>query len=997
MERLVRVVLIVLLVSLLISSSNGWAQLLKRDDFRDHKAWWDWPHSGGGVAPIVSNGVVTLQVNSATSTGDSGAAIWDGVNIYGDCTLVLRAKTITPMRPGTVGWGLWNYVPPWSSFDRADSDIAWFMKQYNPFDPSGTWWGLWTRNSSTGGTNFQDLASVDIGQWHVYKVERYGNTVNFYIDGNLTAHYGNHVPQGLLAFHLWIDNFNYPYDSSQPIVFRAFSQPNALIVDFVEIYQGQPGWTEPPAGSLLLREIPNETGSGGISYLWKEYSFQSPGGKNVVLVTGRAEDYGSQSDDDDIRLQVDSVDLGWDTTYSLNGAQLHGANKTVVYSNSFSPGTHSIRLYGDITPILYDVTVLGAEHGEIIFSQELNERAPGGSNYLWKQYPFNCANDEEVTIFISASAHENTGYDDKIRIMLDNEDFGWETDTSFNGDRLFGEAKALTIRRNLTRGGHTLRIYADQNPILNNVLIYGANESVRTITATAGANGSISPSGAVVVNYGASQTFTITPNTGFRISDVFVDSSSVGPVSSYTFTNVTANHTITAIFSLITHTITASAGANGTISPSGGVVVYYGANQTFTVTPNTGYRVADVLVDGSSVGSVSSYTFTNVTASHTITASFTVLSYTITASAGANGGISPSGGVVVNYGASQTFTITPNTGYRISDVLVDGASGGAVGSYTFTNVTANHTISATFLALGTLTITASAGPNGSISPSGGVGVNYGANQTFTITPNTGYRVADVLVDGASVGAVSSYTFSNVTANHTISASFTVLTYTITASAGGNGGISPSGGVAVNYGANQTFTITPTTGYRVADVLVDGSSVGSVSSYTFTNVTANHTISATFAALGTLTVTASAGPDGSISPSGGVVVNYGASQTFMIIPNTGYRVADVLVDGASVGSVGSYTFSNVTANHTISASFTVLTYTITASAGANGSISPSGGVVVNYGANQSFTITPNTGYRVFSVLVDGRSVGAVSSYTFTNVRANHTIRATFRKR
>lgn len=75
------------------------------------------------------------------------------------------------------------------------------------------------------------------------------------------------------------------------------------------------------------------------------------------------------------------------------------------------------------------------------------------------------------------------------------------------------------------------------------------------------------------------------------------------------------------------------------------------------------------------------------------------------------------------------------------------------------------------IADGIYTITASAGANGSISPSGAVSVNEGANQTFAITPNSGYIIADVLVDGTSVGAKESYTFENVTANHTISATF----------------------------------------------------------------------------------------------------------------------------------------------------------------------------------------------------------------------------------
>ena len=301
-----------------------------------------------------------------------------------------------------------------------------------------------------------------------------------------------------------------------------------------------------------------------------------------------------------------------------------------------------------------------------------------------------------------------------------------------------------------------------------------------------------------------------------------------GPLASYTFTGVTAAHTISASFAIDTFAITASAGANGSITPSGTVSVNYGGSQTFTIAATTaGYHIADVLVDGSSVGPLASYTFTGVTAAHTISASFAIDTFAITASAGANGSITPSGTVSVNYGGSQTFTIAATTaGYHIADVLVDGVSQGALASYTFTGVTAAHTISASF-AIDTFAITASAGANGSITPSGTVSVNYGGSQTFTIAATTaGYHIADVLVDGVSQGALASYTFTGVTAAHTISASFAIDTFAITASAGANGSITPSGTVSVNYGGSQTFTIAATTaGYHIADVLVDGVSQG----------------------------------------------------------------------------------------------------------------------------------------------------------------------------
>lgn len=75
-----------------------------------------------------------------------------------------------------------------------------------------------------------------------------------------------------------------------------------------------------------------------------------------------------------------------------------------------------------------------------------------------------------------------------------------------------------------------------------------------------------------------------------------------------------------------------------------------------------------------------------------------------------------------------------------------------------------------------------------------------------------------------------------------------------------------------------------------------------------------------AVLPTYSITASASPGGSIDPAGEVVVEYGASQSFSIATDSGYQVADVLVDGASVGAVTSYQFLDVTANHTISVSF-----------------------------------------------------------------------------
>jgi hypothetical protein len=226
-----------------------------------------------------------------------------------------------------------------------------------------------------------------------------------------------------------------------------------------------------------------------------------------------------------------------------------------------------------------------------------------------------------------------------------------------------------------------------------------------------------------------------------------------------------------------------------------------------------------------------------------------VTTYRITTSAGAGGTISPPGPVSVEYGDnSPAFTITPVMGYHIVDVLVDGSSVGAVATYTFPSVTSSHTISATF-AINTYTITASAGANGAINPSGSVSVNYGDTPTFTFTPSIGYHIADVIVDTVSQGTIPSYQFPSVTSDHTISVTFAINTYTITPVVSGGGGtIAPSTPQTVNYGSTPTFTFTRNIRYHLDIVTVDGNPVIVIgNSYTFPPVTANHVIQATFAA------------------------------------------------------------------------------------------------------------------------------------------------------
>jgi len=535
-----------------------------------------------------------------------------------------------------------------------------------------------------------------------------------------------------------------------------------------------------------------------------------------------------------------------------------------------------------------------------------------------------------------------------------------------------------------------------------------------TITAIAGANGEISPEGEISVIEGESQTFTFAPNTGYHINQVLIDGvNNTAAVASgtYTFEDVSANHTIEITFAINTYTIQVSGGANGTITPSTNQTVDHGANQEFTFVPNTGYHINQVLIDGvNNPAAVASgtYTFEEVMANHTISVTFAINTYTIEVTVGENGTVTPSTNQTVNHGASRTFTFAANTNYHIDEVLIDGVNNPAAiesGTYTFTNVTENHTIEVTFALNNTYTIVVIAGANGTVTPSENQIVEIGESQTFTFEPNTGYYIDQVLIDGVNdpdAVEAGTYTFEDVEEDHTIEVIFAVYTYIIEVTAGENGTITPSTDQTVDHGSNQTFTFTPGTGYHIDQVLVDGvNNPAAVTSgtHTFVNVTAPHTIDVTFA-INIYTIVVSAGDNGTVEPSEDQTIEHGSEVTFTFEPNTGYYIDQVLIDGVNdpaAVEAGSYTFENISQNHTFAVIFAIYTYTIEVIADENGTIDPSEDQTVEYGSDITFTFEPNIGYHIYEVLIDGENdPDAVESgtYTFEDVTEPHSIEVVF---
>ena len=367
---------------------------------------------------------------------------------------------------------------------------------------------------------------------------------------------------------------------------------------------------------------------------------------------------------------------------------------------------------------------------------------------------------------------------------------------------------------------------------------------------------------------------------------------------------------------------------------------------------------------------------------------------------GAGGGeVSPGVPFWVVSGTTVPLTAIPSADSRIFSA--SGTCGGALsGNVLRTNpVNADCTATVAFTLTSNYTVTLSAGANGTISPQGALPVPSGTTRSITITPNSGYTTVTP-VGGTCGGRLNGtlYVTNAITKDCTVAATFTPTTpiYTVTASAGTGGTISPSGSVLVTSGKTQAFTLTPNANYKVSSV--GGTCGGTLSGNTYTTraITGSCTVTAVFAQASAYNITLTKiTPSGSSSPAVGAPVSVSASNgsaTFNITPPAGATYVSWLGDiGCSaIGPASTwYLGSNlalkvgpVTGNCTFSVVFTVptATYTVTASAGAGGTISPAGATTASSGAVKTYTVTPNAGYGIASV--GGTCGGTLRGNTYT---------------
>ena len=525
-------------------------------------------------------------------------------------------------------------------------------------------------------------------------------------------------------------------------------------------------------------------------------------------------------------------------------------------------------------------------------------------------------------------------------------------------------------------------------------------------------HGSVTPSDCEVAA-GGSVTLTVSPNDGYMVSSVLVNYSEVElSDGKLVLSDIDGNKVVSVTFEEIeyTETVTVSVGDNGTVSPSGSVVVERGEDLELTITPDDGYRIASVILDGTDVTSEvkdSVFILSNVVSGHSVRVEFEVITYTVTVTAGENGSADPTTSVV-EYGKSLKIVFIPEPGYRTSYLTINGGDrivpddrtnyviddiieDKAVEVFFERDDSAYASVSVAIVGHGTVNDN---------SDSFKDEVLKGNSYTITSVPSEGYRLSKVLVDNVEVptsGGV--YILNNIARDTAVEVVFEILMFTVTVNVGEHGSCDQQT-QAVEYGSDLTFTFTPDSRYAVHSVTVDGVPVEIVDgTYVLRDIRADHVVAVTFWKV-EFDIEISAGENGSASPSGIQRVQENESLTVVFTPSEGYTYDFVLVDGEE-GTLtnGTYVFSNVLADHEISVTFKRIVITVSIDPTEGGSVEASSEAPYYYGDPLTLTFTPDVWYGLKSVTVNGVDVTAQltdSKYVFSALTEDQTVSAVFEK-
>ena len=314
--------------------------------------------------------------------------------------------------------------------------------------------------------------------------------------------------------------------------------------------------------------------------------------------------------------------------------------------------------------------------------------------------------------------------------------------------------------------------------------------------------------------------------------------------ATYTFTDVRDDHTITALFAINEYRVIATAGDGCIVTPTDTTVVY-GSTVNVEIVVDDCHHIDSVVVNGENRGAVTFYELSNITENQSVEVFVASEYYDVVVSVNnENEWLLYDTIWNLPCGTDTMVSVPLFECYFVDSIIVNGIRIEGMETFTVEDIHENKDI-VFYLSRGQFVIVPTKEGNGTISPSDTVHTPCDSYVIFTFTPDEGWYVENLIVDGDTLGTPSedTYTFSNISANHTIKVIFAPNVYVIASSIDpvDAGRITPYGQTFVTYGDNQTYNITPFPGYEVVDVEVDGVSMGAITTYTFYHVDDNHTI------------------------------------------------------------------------------------------------------------------------------------------------------------
>ncbi|WP_224982943.1 InlB B-repeat-containing protein [Geomonas agri] len=542
-------------------------------------------------------------------------------------------------------------------------------------------------------------------------------------------------------------------------------------------------------------------------------------------------------------------------------------------------------------------------------------------------------------------------------------------------------------------------------PVLGRMVMLVRNPVQVTLTAAVtDGNGSITSPNPLTVAYGSAAAFTVAPDSGYLLAGNVSGTCQPGALSGnvYEVAAATADCSVNFSFTPQTYTVATSTTGSGTLTCTPSASATYGTAISCTATATPGNHVATVTVDGVTQATASgisyTYSFGALDADHTLAATFDLNNYQLTFAVDGSGSIIGSSNQNVDHGGTASaVTAVPATGsHFVNWTGNNGFATTTTNPLTVTNVSAGLVVTVHF-ALDTHLVTPGSPANGTLIPSSPQTVAYQGVTTFTLVPGTGYRVASATGCGGTLDGAT-YTTGPITDDCAISASFAPVLYTILTTSGSGGRIDCTPGYSVTYNGTVSCTALADTGYHIASVAVDAAdqpAASGTSSYTypFTEVTANHDLRVVFA-VNTYTVNYTAGDHGTLTGTATQTVNYGGSTTAVTaVPATGYHFLGWIGGNGFSSTPNPLVLTGVTGNVTVTAGFGIDTHQITPLAAAHGGIAPATVQTAEYGTVASFTLSPDTGYRVASASGCG-GVLTGATYATAPVTADCTIAVNF---